>query len=96
MHVISKAPLKAFWKIHPRAEESLLAWWRIARREEWDNFAELRKSFSSADWYEPYVIFDIGGNKYRLIASVHFNRKKVFIRNVLTHTEYKRGKWKEE
>ena len=39
--------------------------------------------------------FDIGGNKYRLIAAIHYNRKKVYIRHVLTHAEYDRDRWKE-
>ena len=42
-----------------------------------------------------FTVFDIGGNKYRLITAIHYNRKKVYIRHVLTHTEYNREKWKE-
>jgi mRNA interferase HigB len=43
-----------------------------------------------------FVVFNIGGNKYRLIAAVHFNRRKVYVRHVLTHAEYDKGKWKED
>jgi len=42
------------------------------------------------------TVFSIGGNKYRLIAVIHYNRHKVFIRAVLTHAEYDRGNWKEK
>ena len=45
---------------------------------------------------EGLTVFDIGGNKYRLIASIHYNRRKVYVRAVLTHAEYDRGRWREK
>ena len=48
----------------------------------------------SADYVDPFMVFNIGGNKYRLIAVIHYNRRKVYIRQVLTHAEYDRDKWK--
>ncbi len=54
----------------------------------------LRATFGSTDYVEPFTVFDIGGNKFRLIAAIHYNRSKVYIRHVLTHEEYDRGKWK--
>jgi mRNA interferase HigB len=50
--------------------------------------------FASADNVEGLTVFDIGGNKFRLITSIHYNRPKVYIRAVLTHAEYDRGNWK--
>lgn len=58
------------------------------------NFDELRATFPSADTVDGLTVFNIGGNKYRLIASIHFNRGKVYVRHVLTHREYDRGAWK--
>jgi mRNA interferase HigB len=58
------------------------------------NFDELRATFPSADTVDDLIVFNIGGNKYRLIASIHFNRGKVYVRHVLTHSEYDRGVWK--
>jgi mRNA interferase HigB len=55
---------------------------------------ELRATFPSADVVGDLIVFNIGGNKYRLIASIHFNRGKVYVRHVLTHREYDRGAWK--
>ena len=55
---------------------------------------ELRATFPSADTVGDLIVFNIGGNKYRLIASIHFNRGKVYVRHVLTHREYDRGAWK--
>ena len=59
------------------------------------SFAELRATFPSADSVDNLIVFNIGGNRYRLIAAVHFNREKVYIRYVLTHAEYDRGNWKQ-
>lgn len=58
------------------------------------SFIQLRKVFPSVDRVDDLFIFDIAGNKYRLITSIHFNRGKVYIRYVLTHKEYDRGDWK--
>ncbi|MBS1259244.1 MAG: mRNA interferase HigB [Candidatus Scalindua arabica] len=59
------------------------------------NFNELRAAFPTADKVGDLVVFNIGGNKYRLIVSVHFNRSKVYIRNILTHREYDKEDWKQ-
>jgi len=56
--------------------------------------SELRTTFPSADWVEGLIVFNIGGNRYRLIAAIHFNRKRVYIRYVLTHEEYDQGAWR--
>ncbi|MCE9561924.1 MAG: type II toxin-antitoxin system HigB family toxin [Planctomycetes bacterium] len=96
MHVISKKKLREFWDTHPRAKAALEAWYQVAEHAEWGSFAEVRKTFNTADQVGKFTVFDIGGNKYRLIAAIHFNRGKVFVRHVLTHAEYDEGKWKNE
>ncbi|MFO0850357.1 MAG: type II toxin-antitoxin system HigB family toxin [Gemmataceae bacterium] len=96
MHVVSKAALRRFWAIHPRAKGALTEWYKAACRADWKSFVDVRATHPAADWVNPLVVFDIGGNKYRLIAAIHFNRRKVFVRNVLTHAEYVRGDWKTE
>ncbi|WP_335340494.1 type II toxin-antitoxin system HigB family toxin [Burkholderia sp. PAMC 28687] len=57
---------------------------------------DLKATFGAADYVKPHTVFDIGGNKYRLIAAIHYNMHKVFVRNVLTHAEYDTDKWKEK
>ncbi len=59
------------------------------------NFAHLRDVFPQADQVGKFTVFNIAGNKVRLIAAVHYNRSKIYIRHVLTHEEYDAGKWKE-
>ena len=96
MHIISKKKLREFWERYPKAKPPLEAWYQIAKRADWEKFTDLRKTLSKADMVGRFVVFDIGGNKYRLIAAIHFNRGKIFVRHVLTHAEYDEGKWKED
>ena len=94
MHVIAKPALVEFCKKHPEAEGPLEAWYRIMRRDIFADFNALRETFGSADYLDPFTVFNIGGNKCRLIAVIHCNRRKVYIRHVLTHAEHDRDKWK--
>ena|ERR1035437_8103391 len=94
MHVIAKLALIEFWEKHPEAQSLLQAWYRTMESEVFADFNDVRATFASADYVDGLTVFNIGGNKYRLIAAVHYNRRKVFIRAVLTHAEYDRGDWK--
>ena len=94
MHVISRKALVKFWTIHPDSKDPLARWHRVVERSTFGDSASLRQTFPSADVVEQYTVFNIGGNKYRLIASIHFDRGKVYVRHVLTHQEYDLGKWK--
>jgi mRNA interferase HigB len=96
MHVISKKKLREFWERYPKAQSPLESWFQIARKAEWESYAEVRAAFNTADQAGRFTVFDIGGNKYRLIAVIHFNRGKLYVRHVLTHAEYDEGKWKNE
>ena len=93
VHVISRKALKVFWEHHPESRGPLVRWYKIVTQTEFSSFRALRATFPSADKVEELVVFNIAGNKYRLIASIHFNRSKVYIRHVLTHKEYDRGGW---
>ncbi|MFN0195796.1 MAG: type II toxin-antitoxin system HigB family toxin [Planctomycetaceae bacterium] len=94
MHVISRKALQVFWDKHPDSREPLTRWFKIVRKITFCNFNELRAVFPSADKVGSWTIFNIGGNKYRLIASIHFNCGRLYIRHILTHREYDSGDWK--
>jgi mRNA interferase HigB len=96
MHIISKSPLQLFWQKYPTAERPLRAWLTQAKRAHWQNFAELRRDFPSADLAGRFIVFNIGGNKFRLITRVEFALRRVYIRQVLTHAEYDKERWKED
>jgi mRNA interferase HigB len=95
MHLITRKRLNEFAEKHPDAELSLARWYAIIRKERFLNFAQLRGVFPHADQFGKFTVFNIGGNKVRLIAAIHYNRNKIYIRHVLTHQEYDMGKWKE-
>lgn len=95
MHVISRKALRQFSERYPDSKGPLDRWFKIVRQTRFDSFDALRHTFPSADKVQRWVVFNIAGNKYRLIASVHFNRRKLYIRHVLTHAQYDRGDWKQ-
>ena len=94
MHIITRKRIREFVEKHPDSQSSLDTWYRIVKRINYDSFNELRQHFSSADYVDGYIVFNISGNKYRLIAVIYFNRKKVYIREILTHAEYDKTKWR--
>lgn len=94
MHIITRKRLMEFARIHPDARAPLNAWFSIVRKTDYTSFADLRMTFPSADQVDRFTVFNIGGNKFRLIAAIHYNRKKIYIRYVLTHAEYDRSDWR--
>jgi|HubBroStandDraft_4_1064222.scaffolds.fasta_scaffold497663_2 mRNA interferase HigB len=94
MHIISRKKLRGFCRDHPDAEEVLDHWYNAVRKARWRNFSDLRATFGNADQVEKFVVFNIGGNKYRLIAQVYYKDAVILIRNVLAHKEYDKGSWK--
>ena len=75
---------------YPDAESPLKAWFRIASRAEWSSVPDVRRDFPGVDYVAPYMVFNIGGNKYRLIAKIEYALGKVYIFRVFTHAEYDR------
>jgi mRNA interferase HigB len=98
MRVISKAKLRKFWEDpgHPRAEEPLRSWYRVVLAADWRCPADVKGTYNTADLVGAKVVFDVGGNKYRLIAVIDYERHKVLVRHVLAHKEYDRGHWKKD
>jgi len=86
----------SFWQKHPNAQPALQGWYEQTKHAQWQNFAELRVVFPSADQVKNLTVFNIGGNNYRLIAFVDYTYKKVFIRHILTHAEYNKEDWKND
>lgn len=95
MHIITRRRLLEFAKKHPNTSVPLAVWYQIVKRSKIPDFSKLREIFPSADKVDNLTVFNIGGNKIRLIAAVHYNTQCLYIRHVLTHKEYDKGKWKE-
>jgi mRNA interferase HigB len=96
MHVISQKMLRLFWAEHRDAERPLRTWFKVVSRAAWVNFGDVRALYPQADQVGKFTVFNIRGNHYRLIAVIHYNRGKVYVRHVLTHAEYDEGRWKED
>jgi mRNA interferase HigB len=96
MHLISRKRLQEMWKTHADAEKPLTAWALIVERATWRSFVELRATFPSADQVGNLTVFNIGGNKFRLIALVDFEFQKLFVRSVLPRADYDKGDWKND
>ncbi len=95
MHIITRRRLNEFADGYPELRNALAQWYHLIKQNNFNSFVELRSVFSSADQVGKLTVFNIGGNKARLIAAIHYNRKKVYIRAILTHKEYDEDKWKE-
>ena len=95
MHIITRRRLLEFTRRHPECARALDAWYRAVKRTDFYSFSSLRELFPSADRVGKLTVFNIGGNKVRLIAAVHYNRRRIYVRRVLTHAEYDLGNWKE-
>lgn len=100
MRVISKSRLKQFWERPDcdRAKVPLLAWHTHVSDKSvaWQNWGDVRSTFGNADLVGNCVVFNIGGNNYRLITRILYVSQKVFVLKVMTHKEYDLGKWKDE
>ena len=99
MGIIKTSMLREFWEDHREAEASLRVWVQQAKAAAWRNFADLRRTFPSADLVtmasgRRVVVFNIAHNRHRLIAAVHFNTRIVYTLMILTHKQYETNAWK--
>ena len=100
MRVVRRKRLREFWRVHPGAEEPLRRWYRIALASRWKNLADVRRVFPHADAVKvrsgtTMTVFNIAGNRYRIVARVIYAYGRIYVRTVLTHAAYSRGRWKE-
>jgi mRNA interferase HigB len=90
MQVIALRALKQFWRIHPQAETSLRSWYATASQAVWNTPQDIKNDYGAAVDFvsDNRAIFDIAGNKYRLIVHVSYRYKRILIKFVGTHREY--------
>jgi mRNA interferase HigB len=94
VRVISRRAIRAFADRHAEALESLLHWANAVEAVDWRTPGDVRRTFNTVDFVGDLAVFDVGGNKYRVIAFIHYRRRAVYIKDVLTHREYDKGAWK--
>jgi mRNA interferase HigB len=95
MHVITRKRLSEFAERFPETKSALANWYASVKQNDFSSFANLKLMFPNADRVGKLTVFNVGGNKVRLVAAIHYNRHRLYIRAVLTHDEYDKGKWKE-
>lgn len=88
MRVVSNRMLVDFANMHPRAHVPLQTWRKLLETSEYASFSDLKRTFNHVDKVGDYVVFDIAGNHYRIVAAIHFNTQMLFVRHVFTHREY--------
>ena len=91
MRIIAVGTLRDFWSQHGRgdAEQPLRAWIHVVKAADWSKPSDVKLMFRSADILPSgRAIFDIGGNKYRLVVAIHYRGKRVYVRFIGTHSEY--------
>jgi mRNA interferase HigB len=96
--IISWRAIREFIEAHPEdpsAADAFAKWYDLVRNNRFANFNEVRRTFPSADLVGDLVVFNVRGNRYRLVARFLYEKGRVYIRRVLTHVEYDRGEWRE-
>lgn len=94
MHVITQARIWEAKRTWPRAADALDAWYRLMKISEPSDFAQMKALFPATDKVGRLHVFDIGGNKLRLVAVVQYKFKKIYIQAIMDHVTYDKGKWK--
>jgi mRNA interferase HigB len=94
MHVISYRKIREFIEAHPSAKAALNSWYKVTKKVQWNNLAEVKQTYPSADLVGQVIVFNIGGNNYRLIAGISYRIKTIYIKGVYTHAEYDKDDWK--
>lgn len=96
----SLKPLRAFWEQHPDVERALRQWYKTVTQAQWRSLQDTRRTYPHADGVrspsgDELTVFNIAGNKYRLIARIRYDYQLVNVRDILTHEGYDKGKWLE-
>lgn len=94
MNTISLKKIREFVSEHPDSKSSLTAWYKMVKKARWRSFAAVRMVYPHADLVGNYTVFNIRGNHYRLIAEINYQYQQILIREILTHRDYDKDKWK--
>lgn len=94
VNIIHKNRIGVFIKEYPDSNSSLSLWIKVIGENSCRHFSQIKQTFSSADYVKPYTIFNISGNKYRLVTLINYSLQLAAVVYVLTHAEYDRGRWR--
>lgn len=94
MRVISNRRLVDFGQLHADAAGPLQTWRKLMESRDYQGFNDLKQTFGATDIVGDKYVFDIRGNRYRLICRIDYRAQHCYIRAIMTHTQYERGDWK--
>jgi len=92
--VISKSAWRQAVAADHTLEGPIGQWYKVARNATWQSSAEVRQVYPHADFVDPYTVFNIKGNAYRLIVKIEYRWQMIFVKHLLTHDDYRKGNWK--
>jgi mRNA interferase HigB len=96
MHIISYKRLRSFGERHADCRTALDSWFKVEAKASWSNLVEVQSVFPKAEAVGKFTVFNIKGNRYRLIVSINYDKQLIFIKYVLTHAEYDKENWKHD
>jgi mRNA interferase HigB len=89
MRIVARPMLRSYWEANPDSEESLRAWHSVVKRADWSTPQELKAQIRNASILKKgRVVFNIKGNTYRLVTSINYDYRMVYVRFIGTHKEY--------
>lgn len=94
MRILGRNIIQTFLEKYPDSQSSLKSWAQAVEANRFRHFHELKRTLGSADYVKPYTVFNISGNKYRLIVLIHYPLETAVVQRILTHSEYDKGKWR--
>ena len=95
MRIVSRKAIREATAQHSEWGASLAAWFKVTQHADWKNFADVRNSWKNSDTVGRFVVFDISHGRCRLIATVKYRWRMVYIRRILSHAAYDRKEWQE-
>jgi mRNA interferase HigB len=96
MHVISRSRLREFCQRHADSCQALYDWYDTAKRASWQNLVEIQQTYPKAEAVSLFTVFNIKGNRYRLITDIQYQKQLIYVKYVLTHAEYDKENWKND
>jgi mRNA interferase HigB len=93
MRIVSRKAIRKAARSHSEWGASLNTWYKITKNADWRNFADVRNSWRNSDMVGRFVVFDISHNRCRLIATIKYKWRLVYIRRILSHAEYDEREW---
>jgi mRNA interferase HigB len=94
MRVVGTSVLQDYARSHADSTAALIAWLAVTRSAEWRTLIDVRRTYPAADFVNPYTVFNLKGNKYRLVTLIDYSLRFVRVCRVMTHSEYDKDKWK--